>query len=177
MINMDRDVIKVIDHVIDSLCEHKSMAAQQGNDVEAQVYDDLTAYMDKYRFVTKKQQAAQAQIDAQFNIFWDAYPRKVAKPRCRKIFERVCYGKVAINVLVDAINRYKKTSQWQNEGGTYIPHPSTWLNGRQWEDDIDALPKPIKANGKCRDEERDYSDIESRIIDPLKDWKGGNGGF
>jgi hypothetical protein len=29
----------------------------------------------------------------------------------------------------------RQSAQWQRDDGQFIPHPSTWLNGRRWEDE------------------------------------------
>ena len=36
--------------------------------------------------------------------------------------------------MIEAINLYKQTEQWQEQNGKYIPQPSTWLNQKRWED-------------------------------------------
>jgi hypothetical protein len=36
------------------------------------------------------------------------------------------------------LERHKLGQQWQKDNGEYIPHASTWLNGRRWEDEISS---------------------------------------
>ena len=38
-------------------------------------------------------------------------------------------------VMAEALDRQRKSMDWLKEGGAYIPYPSTWLNGRRWEDE------------------------------------------
>jgi len=33
-----------------------------------------------------------------------------------------------------------QSESWNRDGGRYIPHPSTWLNGRRWEDELAPAP-------------------------------------
>lgn len=68
---------------------------------------------------------------ADFDRFWDAYPRKEGKQKARAAFEK---ADVSIDVLLEAIDRQKRTNQWRKDNGQFIPHPATWLNGKRWED-------------------------------------------
>ena len=44
----------------------------------------------------------------------------------------------SIDVLLSAISNQKKSEQWRRDGGKYIPHPTTWLNGKRWEDEVNT---------------------------------------
>ena len=57
-------------------------------------------------------------------------------------FERVT---VALPVLLEALEKQKKSAQWVKDGGVFIPHPATWLNGKRWEDEL--LPDQSVPNG------------------------------
>ena len=35
-----------------------------------------------------------------------------------------------------ALALQKRSEQWLEDDGRYIPHPATWLNGRQWENEV-----------------------------------------
>ena len=70
------------------------------------------------------------------------YPRKEGKQKARSAFAKV---DVDIDVLLDALSEHKKSAQWTKNNGEFIPHASTWLNGRRWEDQMsqnyDKIPK------------------------------------
>lgn len=68
-----------------------------------------------------------------FDVFWAAYPKKVAKEAARKAFEKV---KVDISVLVTAVEEQRASPQWKKDNGQFIPNPATWLNQGRWEDEI-----------------------------------------
>lgn len=67
-----------------------------------------------------------------FEIFWKAYPKKKSKGQAEKAFKKV---DVKIEVLLEAIEKAKKTVAWQKNGGQFIPYPATWLNAKGWEDE------------------------------------------
>lgn len=72
-------------------------------------------------------------IDADFERFWSAYPKKLNKKDALKAFQKVNVG---IETLLDAINAQKNSQQWRKEGGQFIPYPATWLRGEQWENTL-----------------------------------------
>ena len=78
--------------------------------------------------------------DPEFELFWLAYPRRIGKGRARKSFNRAREKKIlpAIDALIAIVVRHTKQVQWANDGGEYIPHPATWLNGEQWLDELPA---------------------------------------
>lgn len=72
--------------------------------------------------------------DSDFESFWSAYPRKVAKSFAKKAWDK---AKVEnLDSVLSTLEKYKLSSQWIKDNGEYIPHPATWLNRKQWEDEI-----------------------------------------
>lgn len=78
-----------------------------------------------------------------FDEFWQTYPRKVGKPDASKAWMRVVPDRAAI---IQGLDAWKKSSEWLKDGGRFIPHPSTFLNQRRWEDKPleKATPKSFK---------------------------------
>lgn len=69
-----------------------------------------------------------------FAEFWLAYPRKDGKGAAEKAYRKAKIGKALLPVVLQAIERARETEQWRKDGGQFIPHPSTWLSQRRWED-------------------------------------------
>ena len=80
-----------------------------------------------------------------FDQFWDAYPRKEGKQKARQAFAKVT---APLDVLLEAIEKQKKSDQWSKDGGQFIPHPSTWLNGKRWEDQVVVSKGQMGASGQ-----------------------------
>lgn len=85
-----------------------------------------------------------------FAEFWQAYPRKVAKPAAEKAWRRVA-GEA--DAILAGLRRSIGCEQWAKGGGQFIPHPATWLNGRRWEDSIDAGTASASGYFKSADDE------------------------
>lgn len=73
-----------------------------------------------------------------FDAFWQRYPRKTAKLTACKAFARLRPDDALLAVMLAAIDRQALSPQWTKDGGEFIPHPATWLNGRRWEDSASA---------------------------------------
>ena len=69
-----------------------------------------------------------------FSEFWSAYPRKVGKDAARKAFAKRKPDPELLAKMLAAVANQAKSTQWQRDGGQYIPHPSTWLNEGRWND-------------------------------------------
>jgi hypothetical protein len=83
----------------------------------------------------QRTKATEAETDAgAFNRFWQAYPRKVAKPIAAKAWDKAGLTEFDLPAILAAVERGKASPQWQKDRGEFIPHPSTWLNQRRWED-------------------------------------------
>lgn len=71
-----------------------------------------------------------------FNDFWKAYPKKVSKTSALKAWNKLKPDDNLVREILSALEQQKKSAQWQKDDGQFIPYPTTWLNGRRWEDDL-----------------------------------------
>lgn len=80
-----------------------------------------------------------------FESFWNIYPRHVAKQNAIKAWKALKPNKELIESILANINR-RLESEWRGKDMQYIPHPSTYLNQRRWEDETEvtrvAKPEP-----------------------------------
>lgn len=88
-----------------------------------------------------------------FNEFWSSYPRQQNKALALKSWKRIPVS-LHEQIIADVKLRTKEHKQWQNRD--YIPHASTYLNQRRWEDKIEK----IGISGKNLQETEKYSKIE-----------------
>jgi len=69
-----------------------------------------------------------------FDRFWSEYPRKVKKKEAEDIWKRKKLDGLADVLVLDVKNRLQKDNSWKNG---FIPHPTTYLRGERWTDDIE----------------------------------------
>lgn len=78
-----------------------------------------------------------------FEVFWELFPKKVAKAYARKIFDRLTpEQKFAAIQAIPIHVRYWKIS---GRSWDYLPHASTWLNGECWCDEL-QMPEANSGN-------------------------------
>ncbi len=79
-----------------------------------------------------------------FDTFWKAYPRKVAKGDARKAWIQTEKIRPSLSNILEAIENQKNTQQWIENDGIYIPYPATWLRQERWDDEVKIeVPKAL----------------------------------
>lgn len=79
-----------------------------------------------------------------FLKFWSSYPRKVGKGKAVKAFSKAI-KQTDIETMLSAITLQSEGDAWRKDGGQFIPHPATWLNGERWLDEITIKPNAITS--------------------------------
>ena len=97
-----------------------------------------------------------------FERFWKVYPRKVNRVGARKAFDKIRPDEALLERMVAAIGKQIESEQWTKDGGQYIPHPQTWLNGHRWEDEL-APAKRGKVLPAQDFNQRDYSGVQREL--------------
>lgn len=77
-----------------------------------------------------------------FAAFWAAYPKKAGKADALKAWNKLAPDVVLQEQMGKALEVQKQSQQWRKDGGQYIPMPSTWLNGKRWEDEVQTQTQP-----------------------------------
>ena len=72
-------------------------------------------------------------IDQGFIEFWSAYPKKQNKVAAQKAWRKLRPAPELREQIHAGLAAQRESRQWV-EG--FIPHASTWLNGRRWEDEV-----------------------------------------
>lgn len=74
-----------------------------------------------------------------FDTFWKAYPKKTNKEFAKRVFAKLKVDQPLLDKILHSLSIQVRTI-WKDKDVQYIPHPSTWLNGKRWEDEISAPP-------------------------------------
>jgi hypothetical protein len=73
-----------------------------------------------------------------FDRFWKAYPRKRGKKAALKAWKNLKPNQGLVEIILKAVEA-AKANGWDDP--QYIPHPATWLNRGQWEDEHEGKAK------------------------------------
>lgn len=88
-------------------------------------------------------------VDAKFEAFWMAYPKKVGKGATRKAWDRVKQPAASLDLILKALSWQVASEQWTKNGGQFIPNPATYLNQQRWLDERpSAVVKSLTAVGQ-----------------------------
>jgi hypothetical protein len=73
-----------------------------------------------------------------FDLFWSTFPRKIGKGAAELAWKKLKPDATLQARIVQAVKAQCKSEQWRRDGGQFIPHPATWLNGKRWEDEVEV---------------------------------------
>lgn len=76
-------------------------------------------------------------VHSRFDEFWKAYPRKENKKKAHALWVRRGFDRKA-DVIIRDITSPLRTALWHDK--QYVPHPTTYLNGERWDDEL-STPK------------------------------------
>ena len=104
-----------------------------------------------------------------FEAFWNAYPtpHKGSKSKAFDVWKRKRLAGAAPDLIEDVTNRGTKHGEWLREGGRFIPHATTYLNGRLWETSIVEAVRGSTAS-------RDRGDVQNRNLSAADEFAGGS---
>ena len=84
----------------------------------------------KERKNKQKERKSRSASSAEFDLFWNSYPKKVGRGAAEKAWQKA----IAVS-SVEEIVRVVQVYPW-GEDKQFIPHPATWLNQKRWQDDF-----------------------------------------
>lgn len=73
--------------------------------------------------------------DDMFEHFWAAYPqcfRKANKKGCKAKFVKIKNLQALFPQIMYSLDVQKRSKQWNEKDGEYIPAPLTWINQERW---------------------------------------------
>ena len=68
-----------------------------------------------------------------FDLFWAAYPRKVAKKAAEKAWLRLKPDTKLSYAIIESVKAHMANGWRETQ---FIPHPATYLNGERWNDEL-----------------------------------------
>jgi hypothetical protein len=100
-----------------------------------------------------------------FDEFWSSYPRKLNKTNARKAWNKLKLDDTLFDTIMKALAEQKKSLSWTKDGGQFIPHPTTWINGKRWEDEIGSTTRTTRKDPRSLgSNQRKYTDEELKGI-------------
>lgn len=69
-----------------------------------------------------------------FNEFWELYPRKINKKKSQSAYNKIT--KEMHDIIIDDLKKRVNTDLWKKDKGKFVMHPTTYLNGERWNDEL-----------------------------------------
>lgn len=108
-------------------------------------------------------------FENRFNKFWRNYPRKVERQRAYNVFQKIKPDDTLVRKMLNAIEVQKKTTRWKKDDGQFIPYPANWLEGRRWEDEVEAASDELNDLLKNKKKEKQENKSSSFDTDEFFD--------
>lgn len=109
--------------------------SQEGPQTEPQ-----TGHINKLNKTKRNETKQNEEIDARFEAFWAAYPRKVARQDAINAWRKLAPDQPLAERMIRAVDTQSRSSQWTRDDGQFIPYPDTWISRRRWED-VTEMPR------------------------------------
>lgn len=71
-----------------------------------------------------------------FELFWNAYPRKKDRKKAYERFKKIDFKKHPFEHIMKSLEQQKMSEDWKKEDGKFIPLPTTWIGGERWNDEF-----------------------------------------
>lgn len=68
-----------------------------------------------------------------FTAFWEAYPNKIGREAAWEAWKELNPTALMAGGILNGLDAWKKSGQWQEEGGRFIPRAAKWLTERHFE--------------------------------------------
>ena len=142
----------------------------QSNPIQSESISESESEYDNRNPSPRRKEPAKDDID--FEVFWQAYPRKESKPAAKKAFDKIHPDEELMQKIISSINSWKQSAQWQENGGQFIPYPASWLNQQKWNDQPSVSSSaPASASVQQRRvlpaqdfAQRDYSGVQDDMM-------------
>jgi len=119
--------------------ERMRRARSQGGTVRANTESTSPAVTATRPDPTRPITTSPAADAAEFESWWEGYPKKVGKAAAAKAYAKARKSADADALMAGLVNA---TAVWQasRTEPQFIPHPATWLNQGRWEDEQLTIP-------------------------------------
>lgn len=98
---------------------------------------------------------AEKEKEYMFDEFYSLYPKKEAKGYAEKAYKKAIKAGVTHEEIIRGIKAYNEKIRRESTERQYIPLPSTWLNGKRWEDKTEEKGKPTRQVAQTVDRRKE----------------------
>ena len=93
-------------------------------DIEEKLEENIEQTSERARIIPEDEKL--------FSEFWAAYPKKVDRKGSLKAFKNIPRLKEVFPEIMQALTIQKRSKQWNEQSGRFIPHPTTYIHQERW---------------------------------------------
>lgn len=101
---------------------------------------------------------AEEPAESLFDQFWAKYPNKTCKAKARAKWDKINPDAALFAQIMAGLDRQCASAGWLKDDGQFVPHPTTWLNGERWNDEVRPSNVHQLRSRHHGFDERDYSE-------------------
>lgn len=110
----------------------KKRANSNGRSTGVEIKSTGVQLTTNHKLITNNLITNNQYISKDFEIFWQAFPKKKKKEDARKAWNTI---RPNIEVVLKALEWQKQSPEWFKQGGQFIPYPASWIRSHSWEDE------------------------------------------
>ena len=84
-----------------------------------------------------------------FLSFWEQYPNKLDREEALAEWQQVATDETVANQILDGLKAWKKTAQWKQDGGRFVPTAANFLKRGYWNVKPPKSGMDKKGNPSC----------------------------
>ena len=121
-----------VDEISFRLRKDKSFINKQLEQLSSFVLQDVAEVLPNRLPRVRVRVEKEKEVDNGFDLFWNTYPRKVGKGKAEEAWVK---HKPNIDHVLQTLTWQKESKEWFKDNGAFIPHPTTYINGKRWLDE------------------------------------------
>ncbi len=93
------------------------------------------------------------QVLTRFDVFWANYPKKVGKDAALTEWRKRAPSGELLAQMLASLEIQKRSRQWTEADGKFVPHPRTWLHQGRWQDEVSPATSSVTSAEYARAEQ------------------------
>ena len=82
--------------------------------------------------VEKEKEQSVSDLDDAFTSFWFSYPKQIGEADAADAWAKAATSAEVAAQIIASLDGWKKSSQWREDGGRFIPYPAKFLADGYW---------------------------------------------
>ncbi|MCH8272468.1 MAG: DUF4373 domain-containing protein [Candidatus Marinimicrobia bacterium] len=111
-------------------------------------FNDVSSYENSQ--IKENDKITKSKKNELFDKFWDVYPRKNGKKKALQVWEILKPTEELTERIIKDLNQRKKTWDWKEYEGKFIPNPAKYLEEERWTDEMGGINPPSSSSGSDR---------------------------